>query len=59
VAHSKEDPFIHSHNADDFRFKEKYDGKLTYKKHAKKMSKSGSAGRSIIMLKTEQRKSKR
>jgi hypothetical protein len=58
AAHGKEDRFIHSHNADQCRFKDEYEGKLTSGKHAKKTSKSGS-GRSINMLKKEQRKIKK
>jgi hypothetical protein len=58
AAHGKEDRFIHSHNADDCHFRDEYEGKLTSGKHAKKMSKSGS-GRSINMLKKEQKKIKK
>jgi hypothetical protein len=58
AAHGKVDRFIHSHKADSCHFKDKYNGKLTSGKHAKKMSKSGS-GRSINMLKKEQKKIKK
>jgi hypothetical protein len=59
AANDAEDKFIYSHNAENCGFKERYAKALTSgKKATRKESKSGS-GRSINMLKKEQRKIKK
>eukprot|EP00557_Chaetoceros_sp_GSL56_P012168 CAMPEP_0176484630 /NCGR_PEP_ID=MMETSP0200_2-20121128/4560_1 /TAXON_ID=947934 /ORGANISM="Chaetoceros sp., Strain GSL56" /LENGTH=472 /DNA_ID=CAMNT_0017881123 /DNA_START=218 /DNA_END=1637 /DNA_ORIENTATION=- len=59
AANGAEERFIHSHNAEDCGFKERYAAKLSSGKHAKKDSKARGSSRSVNMLKKEKKKLKK
>ena len=59
AATNADERFIHSHNAEDCGFKERYAAKLSSGKNAKKESKARGSGRSVNMLKKEKRKLKK